>query len=52
MSSFGSASNLTTQINARINSNGSLIFGIDGNAQKSITSNDTHMLGINFFYTT
>ena len=41
MSSFSSESNITTG-SASINvSNDSLIFGIDGNYQQSITSNDT-----------
>ena len=34
ISSFSAASNTTTGINARSNSNGSLIFGIDGNLSK------------------
>ena len=36
MSCFSSASNTTTEINARGNSNSSLIFGIDGNAKNQI----------------
>ena len=34
MSTFSSASNITTESNSRNISNGSLIFGIDGNSQK------------------
>ena len=44
ISSFRSASNITAEFNARGNSNGSLIFGIDGNDQKSIYSNKTHFI--------
>ena len=40
---FTSTSNITSEINSRIFSNGSLIFGIDGNSQKLITSNDTRL---------
>ena len=40
MSSFSSVSNITTEINARINSNGSLILGIYDNDQKLITSKE------------
>ena len=43
MSYFISASNITTEINPIINSNDSLIFGIDSNAQKPITSNYTRL---------
>ena len=43
MSAFSSASNITTESNSRSVSNGSLIFGIDGNSQKSMTSNDTRL---------
>ena len=35
ISAFRSASNITTESNARSNSNGSLIFVIDGNAPKT-----------------
>ena len=38
---LSSASNITAEINSRNVSNGSLIFGIDSNYQKSITSNET-----------
>ena len=38
---FTSASNITTDSNSRSFSNGSLVFGIDGNYQTSITSNET-----------
>ena len=41
MSTFTSASNITTEINSRNVSDGSLIFGIYGNSQKSITFNET-----------
>ena len=34
---------ITTEINTRINSNGSLIFGTDGNYQKSINTNETRL---------
>ena len=43
ISSFSSASNITTESNTRSNSNGSLIFGINVNAQKPITSNKTRL---------
>ena len=43
MSSFSYASNITSGINSRNVSNGSLIFGIDGSSQKSITSKDTRL---------
>ena len=43
MSSFSSVSDITTESNARNVSNGSLIFGVDGNSQISITSNDTRL---------
>ena len=43
MSSFKSTSNITTDINAISNSDGSLIFGIYVNDQKSITSNKTRL---------
>ena len=38
MSSFISASNITTERNARSKSNGSLIFGIDENVKKNIST--------------
>ena len=41
MSGFSSASTITTESNSRSSSNGSLIFGSDGNSQKLITSNET-----------
>ena len=41
MLAFRSASNITTGINLRSVSNGSLIFGIDGNSKKPITSYET-----------
>ena len=41
ISTFSSASNITTEFNSINVSNGSLIFGIDGNSQKLITSNET-----------
>ena len=43
MSTFSSASNITTESTSRKFSNGSLIFGIDGSFQKNITSNDTSL---------
>ena len=43
MVSFSSASNIKTGSNSRNVSNGSLIFGIDGNSQKSINSNNTRL---------
>ena len=43
MSIFSSASNINTEINSRIVSNGSLIFGIDGNSQRSISYNKTRL---------
>ena len=43
MSGFTSASNITTESNSRSFSNGSLVFGIDGNYQKLITSNETRL---------
>ena len=43
MSAFSSASNITTGSNSRSVSNGSLVFGIDGNYQKPITSNETYL---------
>ena len=44
MSSFQYASNITTKSNARSNSNGSIILGVYGNAQKPITSNETDLI--------
>ena len=41
MSNFSSASNITTEIDSINSSNVLLVFGIDGNYQKSITSNKT-----------
>ena len=41
ISGFSSASIITSDSISRRFSNGSLFFGIDGNSQKSITSNDT-----------
>ena len=41
MSGFGSESNIKTDIHSRIFPNGSLVFDIYGNSQKSITSNET-----------
>ena len=41
MSDFSSESNITTGSNSRSVSNGSIIFGIDGNSQNLITSNET-----------
>ena len=41
ISGFTSASNIKSESNSRIYPNGSLVFGIDGNSQKSITSNNT-----------
>ena len=41
ISSFRFASNITPESNARSNSNGSIIFVIDDNYQKLITSNKT-----------
>ena len=43
MESSSSASNIRTEINSTFNSNGSLVFGIDGNDQKSITSNNNRL---------
>ena len=43
MSAFSSASNITTGSNSRSVSNGSLVFGIAGNYQKPITSNETYL---------
>ena len=43
MSRFSSASNITTESNSRCFSNGSLVFGFDGNSQKIITSNKTRL---------
>ena len=43
MSSFRSVSNITTESNARSSSSASLLFRIDGNAKKSMTSNETHI---------
>ena len=43
ISSFGTASNITTKSNKISNSIGSLILVIDGNSQKSITSNKIHI---------
>ena len=42
ISGFSSASNISSDSNSRSFSNGSLMFGIDGNYQKLITSNNTH----------
>ena len=39
MSGFSYASNITTEINSRSFSNGSLVFVTDGNFQKLMTSN-------------
>ena len=41
ISSFSSSSNISSESKPRSFSNGSLIFGIDDNYQKMITSNDT-----------
>ena len=41
MSTSSYTSNITTENNSRNVSNGSRILGIDGNSQKSITSNET-----------
>ena len=41
ISGFSSASNISSESNSRSFSNGSLVFGIDGNYQKLITSNNT-----------
>ena len=43
MPGFSSASNITTEINSRTISNGSLVFGIYGHSQKPITSNKTRL---------
>ena len=43
ISGFYSASNISSESNSRSFSNGSLIFGIYGNAQKLIFSNDTRL---------
>ena len=43
ISGFTSASNITTESNSRSFSNGSLVFGIGGNSQKLITSNETRL---------
>ena len=43
ISGFSSASSITSESNSRSFSNGSLVFGIDGNSQKLITSNDTRL---------
>ena len=43
ISGLSSASNLSSESTSRSFSNGSLIFGIDGNSQKLITSNDTRL---------
>ena len=43
MSIFSSASNITTEINSRSVSNASFIFGIDGNSQRPISSNETRL---------
>ena len=43
MTTLSYASNIITESNSRNVSNGSLIFGIDGNSQKPITSNDTRL---------
>ena len=43
ISGFYSASNIPSESNSRSFSNGSLVFGIDGNYQKLITSNDTRL---------
>ena len=43
ISGFSSASDLSSESNSRSFPNSSLIFGIDGNSQKLITSNDTHL---------
>ena len=43
ISAFSSASNLSFESTSRSVSNGTLIFGIDGNSQKLITSNDTRL---------
>ena len=43
MSSFRSASNITTGSNPRNMSNCSLIFGIDGNNQKQMIPNGTRL---------
>ena len=41
ISGFSYASNIITESNSRSFSNGSLVFGIDGNYQKLITSSET-----------
>ena len=43
MSGFISKSNITTESNSISFSNCSLVFGIYGNSQKLITSNETHL---------
>ena len=43
ISGFSSASNITTESNSRSFSNGSPVFGIDGNYQKIITSNENRL---------
>ena len=43
MTSFRSASNITTEINTISKSNGPLIFVIDANDQKSITPNKNRL---------
>ena len=43
LSSFSTTSNIATEIIAISNSNGSLIFVIDGKSHKSISSNETHI---------
>ena len=43
ISGFTYASNITSESNSRSFINGSLIFGIDRNSQKIITSNDTRL---------
>ena len=43
MSSFSSASNITTGSNSRNVPNGPLIFGVDVNYQKPIISNETRL---------
>ena len=43
MLTFSFASNITTERNSRNLSNGVIIFGIDGNFQKPVTSNKTHI---------
>ena len=43
MTGLSYASNISSESNSRSFSNGSIIFGIDGNYQKLITSNDTRL---------